>query len=175
MQELQKCPNCAVTVIPAADGLCPSCRHSFYKALQAGNVHLNQNPYVSSPSAADGSSMPRGVHAAAIAVLAMSLVMAICTIVSAFGFYRFHIGRSEDQDTNFTLIYSMSATYMFLLIGSLVSITGGICMLTQRSRVLALAGAFALVIPGGCFLIGIPVGVWAIRVLNRPEVKSCFR
>ena len=57
-----------------------------------------------------------------------------------------------------------------------LSLFGGLKMKSLGSYGLSMAGAIAALIPcfGSCCCIGIPVGIWALIVLNKPEVKSAF-
>jgi predicted Zn finger-like uncharacterized protein len=58
--------------------------------------------------------------------------------------------------------------------GGLV-IAGSICMLRLRVYPLAMTGAIVAMLPcTGCCLVGLPLGIWALVVLQRPEVKNAF-
>lgn len=63
------------------------------------------------------------------------------------------------------------------LVLSVVVFLGGLKMRQLQSWGLAMGGAVVALIPclGSCCCIGIPVGIWALVVLNKPEVKSAFR
>jgi predicted Ser/Thr protein kinase len=68
---------------------------------------------------------------------------------------------------------------LILLFGGLVSgpliILGASNMLNLRSRSLAVTGAILAMIPcTPCFIIGLPVGIWALVVLMDPEVREAF-
>ncbi|MBN8249000.1 MAG: DUF4339 domain-containing protein, partial [Verrucomicrobia bacterium] len=54
---------------------------------------------------------------------------------------------------------------------------GAIKMQRLESWGLALTASILTVLPcaGCCCLIGIPIGIWALVVLNKPEVKAAFR
>lgn len=53
---------------------------------------------------------------------------------------------------------------------------GGMQMRELRSYGLAMTSSILAVIPCfGCCLIGIPIGIWAIVVLMKPEVKEAFQ
>jgi hypothetical protein len=56
---------------------------------------------------------------------------------------------------------------------------GGLKMKSLQSYALAMTGAIVALIPcmgiNGCCCIGIPVGIWALVVLVKPEVKGAFR
>ena len=54
---------------------------------------------------------------------------------------------------------------------------GGLKMKNLESWPLALAGSIAAMIPctSPCYILGIPVGIWAMMVIFAPEVKGAFR
>lgn len=60
---------------------------------------------------------------------------------------------------------------------SVVVFLGGLKMRQLQSWGLAMGGSIVAIIPciGSCCCIGIPVGIWALVVLNKPEVKNAFR
>ncbi|WP_426749524.1 hypothetical protein [Myxococcus sp. Y35] len=53
---------------------------------------------------------------------------------------------------------------------------GALKMKNLQSYGLAMAASIIAVIPccGPCACLGIPVGIWSLVVLNKPEVKSAF-
>jgi hypothetical protein len=52
---------------------------------------------------------------------------------------------------------------------------GAIKMLRLQSRGLAIAASIVAMLPCQCCcLLGLPFGIWALVVLNKPEVKSQF-
>src|ERR1043166_7627166 len=78
--------------------------------------------------------------------------------------------------------YEVSAVY-FLLV-SLISIAaapiimyGGVQMLSARKYSVALLAAILALIPFSslCCVFGTPIGIWAIVVLRKPEVKTAFQ
>ena len=64
---------------------------------------------------------------------------------------------------------------IFLILNAVI-LWGGVKMLKRKDYVLALTAAILPIIPGvGAFVIvGIPIGVWALVVLRKPEVKAVF-
>ncbi|HWH68011.1 MAG TPA: DUF4339 domain-containing protein [Candidatus Sulfotelmatobacter sp.] len=65
------------------------------------------------------------------------------------------------------------------LVGILVSgliLFGGIKMRKLESYGLAMTASIIAMIPciSPCCLVGLPIGIWAIVVLNKPEVKNAF-
>ncbi|MDQ3712199.1 MAG: hypothetical protein M3388_08285 [Acidobacteriota bacterium] len=63
-----------------------------------------------------------------------------------------------------------------LIVASII-IYGAIQMMKGRKLGLAKASAILAIVPftSCCFLIGIPVGIWALTVLGKPDVKAVFR
>lgn len=63
------------------------------------------------------------------------------------------------------------------LIGGLIILFGGIKMRNLQNYGLCMTASILAMIPclSCCFLIGIPVGIWALVVLSKPEVKNLFR
>ena len=63
------------------------------------------------------------------------------------------------------------------LIGGLVILFGGIKMRNFQNYGLCMTASILAMIPclSCCFLIGIPIGIWALVVLSKPEVKNLFR
>jgi hypothetical protein len=56
-----------------------------------------------------------------------------------------------------------------------VILMGGIKMKQLQSYGLVMTAAiFALLPCGNCCCIGLPLGIWALVVLNKPEVKNAF-
>lgn len=66
-----------------------------------------------------------------------------------------------------------------MFLGTLISpliIYGATRMYAARSYAMARLAAILALIPvtSCCFVLGIPVGIWSLRVLRRPEVKAAF-
>jgi hypothetical protein len=65
---------------------------------------------------------------------------------------------------------------LILIIANGFILFGGLKMKSLESYGLALAAAIVAVIPCcPCGCIGIPVGIYALIILNKPEVKAAFR
>ena len=60
---------------------------------------------------------------------------------------------------------------------AILVLMGGIKMNKLESYSLAMAASIIAVIPcfSPCCLLGIPIGIWALVVLNDPNVKSAFK
>jgi hypothetical protein len=63
-----------------------------------------------------------------------------------------------------------------IVVGGL-SIFGAVQMRNLQSYGMAMTGSILSMIPclAPCCISGLPLGIWAIIVLNKPEVKSAFR
>ena len=62
------------------------------------------------------------------------------------------------------------------LIWGIVVTLGAVMMLTLRSRGSAMTGVIFSLLPcSPCCLAGLPVGIWALVVMNKPEVKDAFQ
>ncbi len=71
----------------------------------------------------------------------------------------------------------LAANVFSVLVGVFI-IFGSLKMMKLQSRGLAMATAIVSMIPcltGCCCVLGLPFGIWALVVLNKPEVKSSFR
>ena len=76
-----------------------------------------------------------------------------------------------DQTTRVVMIL-----VMFLIMGWwLLVLLAAVQMKGLRSFGFAMTGAILAMIPCNvCCLLGLPFGIWALVVLNRPDVKSAF-
>ena len=54
---------------------------------------------------------------------------------------------------------------------------GGLQMKKMQNYSLAMGASIVAMIPciSPCCLVGLPIGIWALVVLNKPEVKSAFQ
>ena len=64
----------------------------------------------------------------------------------------------------------------FVLLTSALVIYGSTQMMKLKNFGLSMAAAIIAMIPcfGPCCCLGLPVGIWALVVLNKPEVKASF-
>ena len=62
------------------------------------------------------------------------------------------------------------------IVGSVVTLVGALKMKSLQSFGLAMTSSILAMVPctSGCCLIGLPMGIWAIVVLNDKDVKSAF-
>lgn len=79
----------------------------------------------------------------------------------------------EEYDTTTAV---MGITLLLILAAaSALTVGAGFSMIHLRRYWLSVVGSFA-VIPGGCFcvLLGLPIGIWSLIILFKPEVRSSF-
>ena len=61
------------------------------------------------------------------------------------------------------------------LVVSVVLVLGGVKLRAARSKGLAMTGSVLAMIPlSGCCLIGLPIGIWAVVTMGKPDVKAAF-
>lgn len=62
------------------------------------------------------------------------------------------------------------------MVSSVVILLGGISMMRLKNHGLATASAVMAMIPctSACCLIGLPIGIWAMLTLTKPEIKRAF-
>lgn len=68
-----------------------------------------------------------------------------------------------------------AVTVALMVPQSLLMLAGGISMHQHKRRWLAIAGAWAGILPFcGCYVFSLISGIWALLILRRPEVKALF-
>ncbi|MBK7876089.1 MAG: hypothetical protein IPJ77_10095 [Planctomycetes bacterium] len=63
------------------------------------------------------------------------------------------------------------------LISGVLLVLGGLSLMRQKSYGLAMTAAILAMVPGFscCCLFSLPVGIWALMLLLKPEVKAAFQ
>ena len=72
-------------------------------------------------------------------------------------------------------VISYAASTLSLLLAPLI-IYGAVQMMKGKNYRIARIAAILLIIPftSCCFLVGIPIGIWTLVTLTKPEVKAVF-
>lgn len=147
---------------------------------------MSTNPY-SSPqfsSPRQPGSAADALRGPAIALLMVSGLFIVLLVggLSIDG-YLFASGALEGRVTANPLVktkeqeVAVRMVFGGLLIGlHLFVLYGAVSMLRLKNRGAAYAAAIISVIPccSGCYIVGIPFGIWALIVLNKPEVRDRF-
>jgi hypothetical protein len=135
----------------------------------------NTNPYAP-PAPLPGSSSESPLLLPAIALLVLSSLFVLLLLASIPG----QIVRMRAIDTSTPEgVGELIGMFMSLAIWILMNLAiavGAVSMIRLRNYRSAYTAAILSVIPvcSPCLLLGIPFGIWAIVVLNRPEVKQRF-
>jgi hypothetical protein len=115
-----------------------------------------------------GGNMTGSLRAPAVAL----------SVVGAWSFL-FQLLKIVGRDLPFGLHYNLTICGFDCLgpVSSLLTLVGGIQMARWRSYGLAVAGSVLAAIPfcNMCCGVSTGVGIWALLVLNRPEVKAGFK
>jgi hypothetical protein len=143
----------------------------------------------SATAAGSGTDSASEVRGPAIGILVTGILGAL---MSLLGLVMNLAGMNKNQEVppNFPAEYRpMFESYMqfvqqygsisnvVILALSVVTILAGVRMMQLRSYGLVMAGVILSMLPccSGCCCLGIPFGIWALVVLNRPSVKASFR
>src|SRR5262245_33786343 len=134
------------------------------------------NPYASPAPQVGYSSSENPLMFPAIFLLILSSLFMLLIIASIPS----QIVRMRAIDTSTAegggeLVGSILSLALWPLMNLAIAL-GAISMLRLKNYASAYTAAVLSVIPvcSPCFLLGIPFGIWAIIVLNRPEVKQRF-
>ena len=144
---------------------------------------MEYNPYQS--PALDRRSVAEGaVRAPAMALLIVAIIcIGLSVVCIAFDIYFLssgfaaELGRRTNPPHKETTVIIRTIWTGMLLVASCFVAFGAWKMQRLESFSLAFSSAVVAAIPcvGPCCLLGIPFGIWAIVVLNRPDVRSAFR
>jgi len=130
---------------------------------------MSGNPYQSSPESGIGKStsplwLPAGI------LLVLSLLSAVKWI--AGGLYAI-INLSRQIDPQYNLYGALDIAIGLV---NVVLCVGAVLLLRRTSLRAAWATAIGATIPclSPCIVLGMPVGIWIILLLRRPEVQAEF-
>lgn len=130
---------------------------------------MAENPYKPSVSD-DGLESRDGLRRVAVSLLTVTILWAsVLALCGMFMAYRWAGGHQIPLPG-----------LVFLLLAfpySLILVLGSIDMLRRGSYRWALTTSFLAIVPllGPCYVVGIPVGIWALIVLRRPTVRCSFK
>jgi uncharacterized membrane protein len=137
------------------------------------------NPYASpSADAATPVDAASALTLPAIVMLVSATIGLVGTIMNLIVWGLAFAGRgplAESAGHDVPLAPQMLAVCAWMLVQSILMVLGSISMMRRRSRWLALAGAWAGILPMcGCYVLSLVAGIWALVVLRRPAVKAVF-
>ncbi|HET6882557.1 MAG TPA: hypothetical protein VFI31_20490 [Pirellulales bacterium] len=140
---------------------------------------MSDNPY--SPPAAENGGNPIAsgrvrLVPVAIALLFVSTLWAILAL-SGIGFFLW-AAAAADEDRERRTQQLMYASYLAVeVIYCVVLVSGGFSMIGRGSYTWAVVVSCLACVPclSPFYAVGIPIGIWALVVLRRAEVKAAFR
>ena len=138
---------------------------------------MSDNPYNSSKvettSPVDGRVRLIPVAVSLIVVSVLWIALALFGIVY---FVALMLGPEVDADVARSLTISLGSMGVSVLY-SLVLISGAFSMVRRGSYVWAVATSCLALVPiiGPCYVLGIPIGIWALLLLRKPGVRESFR
>lgn len=157
---------------------------------------MTTNPY-DAPEMASGSNASGKVNAPAIGLIIAGAINVLATLLGVVNNLRAMMGgvaadlqpQQADalQDAGFDPAQLMQMMQGFGAVGLVLNviqllaagviIMGALKMKNLESFGLAMTAAILAMIPciSSCCLVGLPIGIWAIVVLNSADVKAAFR
>lgn len=153
------CQNCGTQLQDANIRFCSSCGSQVARPNPQGNV---------SKETSDVSVVKAKLQPPAIAIIVnagIGLVLSLYVLMLPKHAYY----RSEE------IANAVGNTLMILSFPALAfSIYSALQMMNARKHGFAMASAIITILSGFFLLIGFPIGIWALIVLLKPEIKSAF-
>ena len=137
----------------------------------------NSNPYYLSTQQMSSGSSQNPVFLPPIFLLVFSSIFVLLILASLPGqFVRISAIDTSKPEGVGEMCGSIVSLVLWPLINVAIAL-GAISMIRLTSYRSAMVAAILSVIPicSPCFVLGIPFGIWAIVVLNRPEVRRRFK
>jgi hypothetical protein len=132
-------------------------------------------PLVPGPSVAEQVNGPAiGLIVAAVLGALLKLVLLICNLLGAS--FASHSRMPSDAWVN---LFSGALGAVSSVVGialSVVILLGALKMRKLESHGFAMAASVIAMVPclSPCCFLGLPIGIWAVVVLSKPEVKNAF-
>jgi len=146
------------------------------------------NPYESPESSAMGAGRGGPNQAAALAkvkpmamtlLITMSVMMVLIVLGLLFNLFIVGVGAAANDEAGMQAMFSgvqgLIQGILGLIFGGVI-IYGCLQMMKLESYGLGMTACILSMIPcfSPCCIIGIPIGIWGIVVLNDPMVKASF-
>lgn len=134
------------------------------------------------PVASPGEAMDRvnGPALGLIAVAVIGFIGQVLGVIWQIGFAASFAQQQQQMQMPWGSMMTPTVAIISALIGIAVSgviLFGALKMKKLENHGLALTSSILAMLPcvSPCCLIGLPVGIWAVVVLTKPEVKNAFR
>ena len=139
------------------------------------------NPYeAGSPVQGEASVTRASARDQLLPVAIALLVTSILHIVSGFFYFVFIYSQvaapdADPWETHMSVVYCMY--YGVTMLYCLLLAVGAFSMMRRDSYIWAMTVCILAVVPllGPCYILAIPLGIWGIVVLSRPDVRESFR
>jgi hypothetical protein len=140
---------------------------------------MEENRYLPPGEPKAGSSLRTGRAALVPVAIALLVVSILWIILSLFGieFFLFAVA-SPDADAELRRMDLMYSVYLAIeILYCWLLVMGTFSMIGRGSYTWAVVTACLACVPclSPLYMLGIPIGIWALVVLRRPEVKAAFR
>jgi hypothetical protein len=140
-------------------------------------------PTLSSPMPVSGSNAADLVTGPAIALIVVAVLGFLAQAAGLLWILLFSAAaasRMQGQPQWANMLTSGPLAIANVIVGILINgiiLFGGIKMRKLENYGLAMAASIIAMIPCNwpCCIIGLPIGIWALVVLSKPEVKNAFR
>jgi hypothetical protein len=134
-------------------------------------------PSIAAPSPV-GAELVKGPAIGLIVVAIAGVILQIVSLIMNLAGASF-LASSQMPKEAWANMFSGTIGVISSMIGILVSgliLFGGMKMKKLENYGLAMAASIIAMIPcfSPCCVIGLPIGIWAVVVLSKPEVKSAF-
>lgn len=147
------------------------------KVADSEGIEVNQNPY--EPPATTPDEADEGRAALVPVAIALLTVSALWFVMSLFGIAFFVASATspdadlDDRHTYLTYSGYLGAEAVYCCILA----TGAFSMIRRGSFAWVVTTALLACVPclSPFYVVGIPIGIWALVVLRRPGVNAAFR
>ena len=178
---IRVCPHCHQEVAVREQRVreCPHCRKEFYVQLTGkdGSTAIKVGHDPTSPQTTPvpvRSEVHRKINGPAIGLMVaggLTTLMGLMFLPTLL--FPELMGQQlpwDPVELMFTIVFMI-----FTLVLGIVTIFGANKMLQLQSYPLAMAAAIAAMVPCYCCFLGLPMGIWALIVLNDEDVKRAFK
>jgi hypothetical protein len=151
------------------------------------------SPTISSGNAADGFARDAAlqkIKAPAVAIIVLAIINIVLSVWNAVKLIFFPPDLNQEfakypqlQDPQVQHILQLFygplgiGSAIFTLLMGIVILFGALKMRKLENYVFAFTAAILAILPcvSACCILGLPFGIWALVVMNKPEVKSQFK
>ncbi len=138
------------------------------------------NPYLAASSSSDPPEVDRlSARLQLLPVATTLLVLSILHIIGGLFYFVFVYGQLASPDidpmvTHTSTVYCMY--YGITMLYALLLVSGAFSMMRRGSYMWAMTVCILALIPmfGPCYFLAVPIGIWGILVLRRPDVRESF-